>query len=143
MWRRKLVNLPVFLSSGSKGYQKGDKILALYSSPCRDDWSTSQYRIDQDRDYYDPPNRDKGRITKKHPADPMGPGKLVVLSNAVEDNFMAVPSTVSVKRMLSSIVGVSGPGVVQRAIEKVPGANLMYWRNSQEDSLQDYPCWSN
>ncbi len=35
-------------------------------------------------------------------------------------------------------VGVSGPGVVQRAIEKVPGASFdVLAGNSQEDSLQD------
>ena len=51
--------------------------------------------------------RDMGRIIKEaSQADPMGPGKLVVFANAVEDNpFMAGAFTVSVKRMSSSTLG--------------------------------------
>ena len=58
-------------------------------------------------------------------ADPMGPGKLVVFANAVEDNpFMAGAFHGVGEADVVINVGVSGPGVVQRAIEKVPGASF-------------------
>lgn len=70
--------------------------------------------------------RDMGRIIKEaSQADPMGPGKLVVFANAVEDNpFMAGAFHGVGEADVVINVGVSGPGVVQRAIEKVPGASF-------------------
>ena len=70
--------------------------------------------------------RDMGRIIKEaSQADPMGPGKLVVFANAVEDNpFMAGAFHGVGEADVVINVGVSGPGVVQRAVEKVPGESF-------------------
>lgn len=70
--------------------------------------------------------RDMGRIIKEaSEADPMGPGKLVVFANAVEDNpFMAGAFHGVGEADVVINVGVSGPGVVQRAVEKVPGESF-------------------
>ena len=67
-----------------------------------------------------------GRIIKEaSEADPMGPGKLVVFANAVEDNpFMAGAFHGVGEADVVINVGVSGPGVVQRAVEKVPGESF-------------------
>ena len=70
--------------------------------------------------------RDMGRIIKEaSQAVPMGPGKLVVFANAVEDNpFMAGAFHGVGEADVVINVGVSGPGVVQRAVEKVPGESF-------------------
>ena len=70
--------------------------------------------------------RDMGRIIKEaSQADPMGPGKLVVFANVVEDNpFMAGAFHGVGEADVVINVGVSGPGVVQRAVEKVPGESF-------------------
>ena len=55
----------------------------------------------------------------------IGAAKLVVFCNAVEDNpFMAGAFHGVGEADVVINVGVSGPGVVQRAIEKVPGASF-------------------
>ena len=67
-----------------------------------------------------------GRIIKEaSDADPMGPGKLVVFANAVEDNpFMAGAFHGAGEPDCVINVGVSGPGVVKCALEKVRGADF-------------------
>lgn len=58
-------------------------------------------------------------------ADSLGCAKLVVLCNAPDDNpFMAGAFHGVGEADVVINVGVSGPGVVQRAIEKVPGASF-------------------
>ena len=70
--------------------------------------------------------RDMGRIIKEaSEADPMGPGKLVVFANAVEDNpLWQVPSTVLVKRMLSSTSAFPVLVLSNGPLKKVPGASF-------------------
>ena len=97
-----------------KGYQKGDEILinSIPRALAETDFVCSSVNIGSTKTGINMTAvRDMGRIIKEaSEADPMGPGKLVVFANAVEDNpFMA---------------GVSGPGVVQRAVEKVPGESF-------------------
>ena len=54
-----------------------------------------------------------------------GCAKVVIFCNAVEDNpFMAGAFHGVGEADVVINVGVSGPGVVQRAIEKVPGASF-------------------
>ena len=103
-----------------KGYQKGDEIL-INSIVC------SSVNIGSTKTGINMTAvRDMGRIIKEaSQADPMGPGKLVVFANAVEDNpFMAGAFHGVGEADVVINVGVSGPGVVQRAIEKVPGASF-------------------
>ena len=70
--------------------------------------------------------RDMGRIIKEaSEADPMGPGKLVVFANAVEDNpFMAGAFHGVTEDDAIINVGVSGPGVVKYALESVRGKSF-------------------
>ena len=107
-----------------KGYQKGDEILinSIPRALAETDFVCSSVNIGSTKTGINMTAvRDMGRIIKEaSQADPMGPGKLVVFANAVEDNpFMA-----GAFHGVVINVGVSGPGVVQRAIEKVPGASF-------------------
>ena len=70
--------------------------------------------------------RDMGRIIKEtSAASEMGPAKLVVFANAVEDNpFMAGAFHGVGEADVVINVGVSGPGVVKRALEKVRGQSF-------------------
>ena len=96
-----------------KGYQKGDEILinSIPRALAETDFVCSSVNIGSTKTGINMTAvRDMGRIIKEaSEADPMGPGKLVVFANAVE---------------VVINVGVSGPGVVQRAIEKVPGESF-------------------
>ncbi len=71
--------------------------------------------------------RDMGRIIKKTAAltasqDGLGCAKLVVFANAVEDNPFMAGAFCGVGEPECAInVGVSGPGVVKRALEQVKG----------------------
>ena len=104
-----------------KGYQKGDEILidsiprALAETDFVCSTGINMTAV-----------RDMGRIIKEaSDADPMGPGKLVVFANAVEDNpFMAGAFHGVGEADVVINVGVSGPGVVQRAVEKVSGESF-------------------
>ncbi len=89
--------------------------------------------------------RDMGRIIKEaSQADPMGPGKLVVFANAVEDNpFMAGAFHGVGEADVVINVGVSGPGVVQRAIEKFQALALMYWLKQSRRQLSKSPVLGN
>lgn len=70
--------------------------------------------------------RDMGRIIKETAeASDMGAAKLVVFANAVEDNpFMAGAFHGVGEADVVINVGVSGPGVVKRALEKVRGESF-------------------
>ena len=101
-----------------KGYQKGDEILinSIPRALVETDFVCSSVNIGSTKTGINMTAvRDMGRIIKEaSEADPMGPGKLVVFANAVEDNpFMA-----------GAFHGVGEADVVQRAIEKVPGASF-------------------
>ena len=116
-----------------KGYTKGDRILinsipealAKTSKVCSSvNVGSTRCGINMDA------VKEMGQVIKKTAeltADKKGFGcaKLVVFANAVEDNpFMAgaFHGVGEADRVIN--VGVSGPGVVQRAIEKVKGESL-------------------
>lgn len=116
-----------------KGYTKGDKILinsipealAKTSKVCSSvNVGSSRSGINMDA------VREMGEVIKKtaeYTKDTKGFGcaKLVVFCNAVEDNpFMAgaFHGIGEADKVIS--VGVSGPGVVQRALEKVKGESF-------------------
>lgn len=109
-----------------KGYQKGDEIL-IHSIPealrktefvCGSvNVGSSKSGINMDA------VRDMGEAVKAAAAlSPLAPAKLVVFANAVEDNpFMAGAFHGVGEADVVINVGVSGPGVVKRALEKVKG----------------------
>lgn len=109
-----------------KGYQKGDEIL-IHSIPealsktefvCGSvNVGSSKTGINMDA------VRDMGEAVKAAAAlSPLAPAKLVVFANAVEDNpFMAGAFHGVGEADVVINVGVSGPGVVKRALEKVKG----------------------
>lgn len=109
-----------------KGYQKGDEIL-IHSIPealrktefvCGSvNVGSSKSGINMDA------VRDMGEAVKAAAAlSPLAPAKLVVFANAVEDNpFMAGAFHCVGEADVVINVGVSGPGVVKRALEKVKG----------------------
>ena len=116
-----------------KGYSKGDRILinsipealAKTSKVCSSvNVGSTRCGINMDA------VKEMGQVIKKTAeltADKKGFGcaKLVVFANAVEDNpFMAgaFHGVGEADRVIN--VGVSGPGVVQRAIEKVKGESF-------------------
>lgn len=116
-----------------KGYTKGDRILinsipealAKTNKVCSSvNVGSSKCGINMDA------VKEMGKVIKKTAeltADKRGFGcaKLVVFANAVEDNpFMAgaFHGVGEADRVIN--VGVSGPGVVQRAIEKVKGESF-------------------
>lgn len=67
----------------------------------------------------------KETATRTKDRDSIGCAKLVVFCNAVEDNpFMAGAFHGVGERDCAINVGISGPGVVKRALEKVPGADF-------------------
>ena len=116
-----------------KGYTKGDKILinsipealATTNKVCSSvNVGSSKCGINMDA------VRDMGEIVKKtaeltKDAKGFGCAKLVIFANAVEDNpFMAgaFHGVGEADKIIN--VGVSGPGVVQRALEKVKGASF-------------------
>ena len=109
-----------------KGYQKGDEIL-IHSLPqalsqtefvCGSvNVGSSKSGINMDAVH------DMGEAVKAAAAlSPLAPAKLVVFANAVEDNpFMAGAFHGVGEADVVINVGVSGPGVVKRALEKVKG----------------------
>ncbi len=112
-----------------KGYQKGDEILidSIPRALAETDFVCSSVNIGSTKTGINMTAvRDMGRIIKEaSEADPLGPGKLVVFANAVEDNpFMAGAFHGVGEADVVINVGVSGPGVVQRAVEKVPGESF-------------------
>ena len=112
-----------------KGYQKGDEILinsipqalSQTSKVCASvNVGSTKTGINMSA------VRDMGRIIKETAAaSDMGCAKLVVFANAVEDNpFMAGAFHGVGEADVVINVGVSGPGVVKRALEKVRGESF-------------------
>lgn len=99
-----------------KGYQKGDEILinSIPRALAETDKVCSSVNI----------GSTKSGINMTAVAD-MGAAKLVVFANAVEDNpFMAGAFHGVGEADVIINVGVSGPGVVKRALEKVRGQSF-------------------
>ncbi|MCI1944868.1 PFL family protein [Clostridium luticellarii] len=116
-----------------KGYSKGDKILiesipeALASTKkvCSSvNVATTKAGINMDA------VKDMGRIVKKtayltRENESIGCAKLVIFSNAVEDNPFMAGAFHGIGEADAIInVGVSGPGVVKSALEEVKGENF-------------------
>lgn len=113
-----------------KGYTKGDKILiqSIPEALARTNKVCSSVNVGSTRTGLNMNAiKDMGEIIKKTAnltADRNGFGcaKLVVFTNAVEDNPFMAGAFHGIGEADSIInVGVSGPGVVQRALEKVKG----------------------
>ena len=112
-----------------KGYQKGDEILinSIPKALAETDFVCSSVNIGSTKSGINMTAvRDMGRIIKEtSAASEMGPAKLVVFANAVEDNpFMAGAFHGVGEADVIINVGVSGPGVVKRALEKVRGQSF-------------------
>lgn len=112
-----------------KGYQKGDKILidSLPNALAVTDRVCASVNIGSTKAGINMTAvKDMGEIIKKMAArDKMACAKLVVFANAVEDNpFMAGAFHGIGEADVIINVGVSGPGVVKRALEKIPGASF-------------------
>ena len=108
-----------------KGYQKGDEILinSIPRALAETDFVCSSVNIGSTKTGINMTAvRDMGRIIKEaSQADPMGPGKLVVFANAVEDNpFMAGAFHGPGEPDCEIHVGVSGPGAVRAALARLP-----------------------
>ena len=131
-----------------KGYQKGDEILinSIPRALAETDFVCSSVNIGSTKTGINMTAvRDMGRIIKKaSQADPMGPGKLVVFANAVEDNpFMAGASMVSVKRMLSLTLGFQDRVSSNGPSKKFQALALMYWLKQSRRQLSRLPVLGN
>ncbi|GER72821.1 PFL family protein [Weizmannia acidilactici] len=113
-----------------KGYHKGDKILidSIPEALAETERVCASVNVGSTRSGINMDAvRDMGKIIKRTAeltADSQGLGcaKLVVFANAVEDNpFMAGAFHGVGEADVAINVGVSGPGVVKRALEKVKG----------------------
>ena len=112
-----------------KGYQKGDEILieSIPRALAETDFVCSSVNIGSTKSGINMTAvRDMGQIIKETAQlSEMGPAKLVVFANAVEDNpFMAGAFHGVGEADVVINVGVSGPGVVKRALEKVKGQSF-------------------
>lgn len=109
-----------------KGYQKGDEIL-IHSIPealSKTEFVCGSVNVGSSKSGINMDAvRDMGEAVKAAAAlSPLAPAKLVVFANAVEDNpFMAGAFHGVGEADVVINVGVSGPGVVKRALEKVKG----------------------
>ncbi|MCY7136141.1 DUF711 family protein [Streptococcus gordonii] len=112
-----------------KGYQKGDEILinSIPRALAETDKVCSSVNIGSTKTGINMTAvADMGRIIKETAQlSDMGAAKLVVFANAVEDNpFMAGAFHGVGEADVVINVGVSGPGVVKRALEKVRGESF-------------------
>ena len=112
-----------------KGYAKGDKILidSIPAALAATQKVCSSVNIGSTKTGINMSAvADMGRVIKETAAaSEMGCAKLVVFANAVEDNpFMAGAFHGVGESEVVINVGVSGPGVVKRALEKVRGASF-------------------
>ena len=112
-----------------KGYQKGDEILinSIPRALAETDKVCSSVNIGSTKSGINMTAvADMGRIIKETASlSDMGAAKLVVFANAVEDNpFMAGAFHGVGEADVIINVGVSGPGVVKRALEKVRGQSF-------------------
>lgn len=109
-----------------KGYQKGDEIL-IHSIPealSKTEFVCGSVNVGSSKSGINMDAvRDMGEAVKAAATlSPLAPAKLVVFANAVEDNpFMAGAFHGVGEADVVINVGVSGPGVVKRALEKVKG----------------------
>lgn len=112
-----------------KGYQKGDKILieSIPQALAQTQKVCASVNVGSTRSGINMTAvADMGRIIKETAkASEMGAAKLVVFANAVEDNPFMAGAFHGVGEADTVInVGVSGPGVVKRALEKVRGESF-------------------
>ena len=112
-----------------KGYQKGDEILirSIPRALAETDKVCSSVNIGSTKSGINMTAvADMGRVIKETAElSDMGAAKLVVFANAVEDNpFMAGAFHGVGEADVVINVGVSGPGVVKRALEKVRGESF-------------------
>ncbi|MDN6437709.1 MAG: PFL family protein, partial [Lactococcus sp.] len=118
-----------FTALAQKGYQKGDKILinSLPKALAATDFVCSSVNVGSTKTGINMDAvRDMGEIiVAAAKLDDMSCAKLVVFANAVEDNpFMAGAFHGVGEADVVINVGVSGPGVVKRALEKVRGESF-------------------
>ncbi len=122
-----------FSSLVQKGYSKGDKILieSIPEALAVTDRVCSSVNVGDTKSGINMDAvRDMGKIIKKaayltRDNDSIGCAKLVVFANAVEDNpFMAGAFHGVGEGECVINVGVSGPGVVKAALEKVRGESF-------------------
>lgn len=112
-----------------KGYAKGDKILidSIPAALAATQKVCSSVNIGSTKTGINMSAvADMGRVIKETARlSDLGAAKLVVFANAVEDNpFMAGAFHGVGEAEVVINVGVSGPGVVKRALEKVQGASF-------------------
>lgn len=112
-----------------KGYSKGDKILidSIPAALAATQKVCSSVNIGSTKTGINMSAvADMGRVIKETARlSDLGAAKLVVFANAVEDNpFMAGAFHGVGEAEVVINVGVSGPGVVKRALEKVRGASF-------------------
>ena len=112
-----------------KGYAKGDKILidSIPAALAATQKVCSSVNIGSTKTGINMSAvADMGRVIKETARlSDLGAAKLVVFANAVEDNpFMAGAFHGVGEAEVVTNVGVSGPGVVKRALEKVRGASF-------------------
>lgn len=112
-----------------KGYQKGDKILinSIPQALAETEKVCSSVNVGSTKSGINMTAvSDMGRIIKETAKlSDLGATKLVVFANAVEDNpFMAGAFHGVGESDVVINVGVSGPGVVKRALEKVRGESF-------------------
>jgi uncharacterized protein (UPF0210 family) len=115
-----------FTSLVQKGYQKGDEILirSIPKALAETNFVCSSVNVGSTKSGINMDAvRDMGEVIKEcSELSKMGCAKLVVFANAVEDNpFMAGAFHGVGEADVVINVGVSGPGVVKRALEKVKG----------------------
>lgn len=112
-----------------KGYAKGDEILinSIPQALAQTNFVCSSVNIGSTKTGINMSAvADMGRVIKQTAQlSDLGAAKLVVFANAVEDNpFMAGAFHGVGEAEVVINVGVSGPGVVKRALEKVRGASF-------------------
>ena len=118
-----------FSAPVQKGYAKGDKILidSIPAALAATQKVCSSVNIGSTKTGINMSAvADMGRVIKETARlSDLGAAKLVVFANAVEDNpFMAGAFHGVGEAEVVINVGVSGPGVVKRALEKVRGASF-------------------
>lgn len=112
-----------------KGYQKGDEILinSIPQALAQTNFVCASVNIGSTKTGINMTAvRDMGRVIKQTAElSDLGAAKLVVFANAVEDNPFMAGAFHGVGEADTVInVGVSGPGVVKRALEKVRGESF-------------------
>lgn len=131
-----------------KGYQKGDEILinSIPKALAETQKVCASVNIGSTKSGINMTAvADMGRIIKETAEQSdLGAAKLVVFANAVEDNpFMAGAFHGVGEADVVINVGVSGPGVVKRALEKVRGESFdILAETVKKNSFQNYTYWT-